>query len=414
MTVTGALVVPTGTVPKFNDDAESVTGVLEVLPVPLRVTVWGLFPALSVKVRDPLAAPDAVGVNVTPTVQVAPPATLVPQVLLEMPNGPLVTMPEKVSSVLWLLVRVTDFAELVDPTAVVLKLSDEVDSVTGAVPVPVRLTDCGLVTALSVKVSAPVAAPRAVGVKVTPTLQVPFAAMLVPQVLLEIANGPLAAMLLMLNAVLIRLVTVTDLAVLVLPCARFPKFKLLAEKVTGATPLPLSAATWVPALSVMVTLPLALPLTAGEKVTEIVQEEPAATGALVQLSVSLNGAVATILETCSGPVPVLCNVIVFAELVVPITVEEKETDVGVKVAAGVVPVPLRTRVCVVPAFPELSLTLSDPVAVPEADGVKVTDTVQDCPACKVEGQLSVCEKPPAAESASPLNGLPPKLLIVIV
>ena len=201
---------------------------------------------------------------------------------------------------------------------------------------------------------------------------------------------------------------------LVLPTARFPKLKLFDEKVTGAIPLPLSAATCLPALSVMVTLPLALPAVSGENVTEIVQEEPEAIGAAVQLSVSLNGAVATIVETCSGPVPVLCKVMVFAELVVPITVEENESDVGVKVAAGVVPVPLSTTVCAVPAFPELSLMFRDPVTAPDVDGVKVTDTMQDDPACRVEGQLSVCEKPPAAATVSPLNGLPPKLLIVTV
>jgi len=210
VTVTGALGVPTATVPKFSDDAESVTGELEVLPVPLRATVCGLFPALSVKVRVPVAAPEAVGVKVTPTVQVVPAATLVPQVLLEMPKGPLVAMPENVSDPLWLLVNVTDLAELVEPTAAVLKLRDEADSVTGALPVPLRLTVCGLVAAPSVKVRAPGAAPSAIGVKVTPTLQLPPAATLVPQVLLAIANGPVATMLLMLSAVLIRLVTVTE------------------------------------------------------------------------------------------------------------------------------------------------------------------------------------------------------------
>jgi hypothetical protein len=177
--------------------------------------------------------------------------------------------------------------------------------------------------------------------------------------------------------------------VLVLPTARFPKLKLLDEKVTGATPLPLNAAICFPALSVIVTLPLALPAAVGENVTEIEQEEPEVIGAAVQLSVLLNGAEAKIAETCSGPVPVLCRVIVRAALVVPITVEENESDVGVKVAAGVVPVPLRIMVCAVPAFPELSLILRAPVTPPDANGVKVTDTVHEAPACRVEGQLSV-------------------------
>jgi hypothetical protein len=367
-----------------------------------------------VNVSAPVAAPEAVGVNVTPTVHVAPAATLVPQVLLEMPKGPLVTMPESVSNPLWLLVKVTDLGELVEPTAVVPKLRDEVDSVTGAAPVPLRVTICGLVTALSVKVSVPVAAPSPVGVKATPTLQLPLAAMPAPQVLLAMANGPLATMLLKLSAVLIRLVTVTERAAPVLPTARFPKLKLLGEKVTGATPLPLSAAICFPALSVIVTLPVALPAVVGENVTEIEQEEPEAIGAAVQLSVLLNGAEATIVETFSGPVPVLRNVIVRAALVAPITVKENESDVGVKVAAGVVPVPLSTTVCAVPAFPDSSLILRVPVTVPDADGVKVTDTVQDAPACRVEGQSSVCAKPPAAETVSPVNGLPPKLLMMTV
>jgi hypothetical protein len=83
------LVVPTVTVPKLNVVAESVTG---ALPVPVRFTVCGLFPALSVNVRVPVAAPTTAGVNVTPTVQVAPAATLVPHVLLAMAKGEAVAM----------------------------------------------------------------------------------------------------------------------------------------------------------------------------------------------------------------------------------------------------------------------------------------------------------------------------------
>jgi hypothetical protein len=50
-------------------------------------------------------------------------------------------------------------------------------------PVPVRLTLCGLLAALSVKVIAPVRVPTAVGVKVTLIVQLPAAATNVPQVL---------------------------------------------------------------------------------------------------------------------------------------------------------------------------------------------------------------------------------------
>ena len=53
----------------------------------------------------------------------------------------------------------------------------------------------------SVNVNAPVAAPTAVGEKVTPTVQVFPAKTLVPHVLLATANGPLGTMLVMLSAV---------------------------------------------------------------------------------------------------------------------------------------------------------------------------------------------------------------------
>src|ERR1019366_3330949 len=102
--------------PKFNALADSVTA---VLPVPLRLTFCGLFEALSVKVSVPLAAPVAVGVNVTPTAQLAPLVTGVPQVLLEIAKGPLIPTLEIVSDVLWRLVSVTFTAALVLPTATV-------------------------------------------------------------------------------------------------------------------------------------------------------------------------------------------------------------------------------------------------------------------------------------------------------
>ena len=86
-------------------------------------------------------------------------------------------------------------AELLVPTVTVPKLRLLDDSVTGALPVPERLTVCGLFDAASVKVSVPVAAPVAVGENVTPTAQWPPAATLDPQVLLEIAKPALVRML---------------------------------------------------------------------------------------------------------------------------------------------------------------------------------------------------------------------------
>jgi hypothetical protein len=135
---------------------------------------------------------------VTPTAQLAPAARLVPQVLPEIAKGPLIPALEMVSVALWRLVSVTVTAALVPPTATVPRFNELADSVTGELellPVPLRLTVCGLPGAESAKVSVPVTAPVAVSVNVTPTLQLAPAAMLVPQVSLAIPKGPLTPIL---------------------------------------------------------------------------------------------------------------------------------------------------------------------------------------------------------------------------
>lgn len=195
VTVWLELVPPRATTPKFNALVDNVTG---ALPVPLRPTFCGLFEVLSVKVSVPLAAPAAVGVNVTPTLQPAPAAMLVPQVLLAIAKGPLIPTLEIVRDVLWRLVSVTVTGALVLPIATVPKFNELAETVTGELellPVPLRLTVCGPPVAESVKVNVPVAAPVAVGVNVTPTLQLAPAPTLVPQLLLAIPKGPLTTML---------------------------------------------------------------------------------------------------------------------------------------------------------------------------------------------------------------------------
>src|SRR2546426_10595546 len=101
---------------------------------------------------------------------------------------------------------------------------------------------------------------------------------------------------------------------------------------------PVSPTVCVPALSVIVTLPEAEPAAVGANVTWMVHD---AAGAMLplQLFVWLNGAVVTMLVTCSGPVPVLCNVMFFAVLVVPTACDGKDNAAGVAAAPGVVPVP---------------------------------------------------------------------------
>jgi hypothetical protein len=88
-----------------------------------------------------------------------------------------------------------------------------VDEPDGAVkvkssPVPVSATLCGLPTALSVMVRAPVLVPPAVGLKVTLRVQLLPAATLAPQVFVW-EKSPLAVMLVMLRTTLPVFLSVT-------------------------------------------------------------------------------------------------------------------------------------------------------------------------------------------------------------
>jgi hypothetical protein len=233
-----------------------------------------------VKVSVPVTDPAAVGENVTPIVQLVPAATLAPHVLLATANPALAAMPAKFNATVCLFVKVTVLAVLVPPTATVPKLKLLVESVTGALPVPVRLTVCGLVIALSANVRTPEAGPRAAGMNVTPTWQLAPAATLAPHVLLATANGPLTVILVTLRATFRRFVTVTVLAGLVLPTANVPKLKLVDDRLTGGLPVPASATFCVPALSVIVTVPETEPTTVGANVTWIVH---VAAGAMLPL-----------------------------------------------------------------------------------------------------------------------------------
>ena len=115
-------------------------------------------------------------------------------------------------------------------------------NVAGRTPVPVSVTVCGLLGALSVNVSAPVRAPNTVGVKVTFTVHLAAAARVVPQVLDKIAKLPLMAILLMLSGPPPLLVRVTVLAVLVVLMTWLPKLKLAGDSVTTGLPLRLNVA----------------------------------------------------------------------------------------------------------------------------------------------------------------------------
>ena len=168
---------------------------------------------MSVNETLPDAAPPAVGVNVTATVQVAV-ATMgfeVEQVVPEaaIAKGPVTPMAVKVRLASPVLVTFTVCEGLVVPVGSDGKVGGADKLTTGsAIPVPLKLTVCGLPLALSVMVRDPVLVPLAVGVKVTSMVQLALVATELPQVLVW-ANSPLAAMLVIASVALPVLVRVT-------------------------------------------------------------------------------------------------------------------------------------------------------------------------------------------------------------
>ena len=105
----------------------------------------------------------------------------------------------------------------------------------------------------------------------------------------------------------------------------------------------------------------------------------------------------------SAAVPELVNVTVCAVLVEPSVSAANVKLVGesVTAGAGVVPVPLSETVCDEPLA--LSVTVSVPVRVPLAVGVKVTEMMQLAPPATLEPQELVSAKSPEAAIDVMLN-----------
>jgi hypothetical protein len=80
--ICGELVMSTGWLPKARLVGERLATAAVLVPVPERLTVWGLPAALSEMLRVPLRVPLAVGVKTTLIVQLFPAATLVPQLFV--------------------------------------------------------------------------------------------------------------------------------------------------------------------------------------------------------------------------------------------------------------------------------------------------------------------------------------------
>jgi hypothetical protein len=190
------------------------------VPAPLRGTICGLFTALSVKVSEPASVPNVEGANATAAVHVVPALMLAPQVLLTRVKFALAAMLEKLSAEFFKFVRVTDWLALMLPTTPFPKLKLLVETVTGTIPVPVRLAVCGLLTELSLTVSVPVAAPSDVGANAMRMVQELPAATEVgdsEQVPPICKKSPVTAMLLIVSGTVWRFVRVSVWVELVVP-----------------------------------------------------------------------------------------------------------------------------------------------------------------------------------------------------
>jgi hypothetical protein len=387
VTVCAGLVVPTVSEGKVGGAGKLTTG---PVPVPLKLTVCGLLPALSVNERLPEFVPTAVGVKVTVTAHEPDAATglEVEQVVPEaaIAKGPVVPVAVNVRLALPVFVSVTVCDGLVVPTGSDGKVGGAGKPTMGPVPVPLKLNVCGLLLALSVNERLPETAPIAVGVNVTATVQEPEAGtrleveQVVPEVV--IAKGPVVLIAVNVRLALPVFVTVTVCDGLVAPTGSDGKVSGADRLTTGPVPVPVKVTVCglLPALSANERLPEFVPRAVGVKVTATVQEPEAATGLEVEHVVPemaiAKGPVVLIAVNVRLALPVLVTVTFCAGLVVPTGSDGKVGGADrLTTGALVVPVPPKLNVCGL----LLALSVSErlPEAAPTVVGVNVTATVQE-------------------------------------
>ena len=277
-----ALVVATVWLPKVKLVGLSPT--VGPVPVPVRLTDCWL-PAtlllLSVMFKEAVRLPGAAGVKVTLNVQLLLAASELPHVVVSAKSPALAPVNAKllmVRAALPVLLRVKVWAALVVLTVWLLKdkLVVEMPAI-GPVPVPVRLTVCGLPLALSTMLTEAVRLPVAAGVNVTLIVQLPFAATELPHVLVTAKSPgsvPAVPIVVIVKAWFPVLVRVTDCAALVVPRFWLPKVRAPVERATaGAVPVPVraSASGLLWRLSAMLTVAVRVPEAVGENFTTIVQ-----------------------------------------------------------------------------------------------------------------------------------------------
>jgi len=340
--------------------------------------------------------PDAEGLNVTLTAQLAPAASVAGQVVLEIAKSDAFTpvrvgAPVKFRFALPVLVSTTDWALLVVFTGWLPKsrLAGE-GLTTGITAVPVRVTDC--VPTLSVMVREPLEVPCAVGTNVTVNVQeAPTAryAGVVGQVLVW-AKGELMEMPSIWSAALPLLVSVTVCPEPVAPWV--PKLRTLVERLTsGVSPVKPTVCGVPGALSAMLSAASCVPVALGVKVMLMAQLAPAPSEAGQVLVEIANSEAFTpkmlALVILKAALPVFAKTMVWAAVAVPREVPVKVRLVGARLTTGIDAVP---ESCTgsfggVAALPNVAVNV--PVMEPGAVGTKVTLNVQEAPATRYAGAV---------------------------
>lgn len=362
----------------------------------MRLTACGEVAALSATFNEAVRVPFAAGSKLSEIVQLAPTATVEPQVVVlvnEVASVPLIVMPPlvMVSGEPPVFLSVTTLAVLVDPTLVLWNVRVVgVKATVGGGTVPVRVMDCGDAAALSATFNVAVRVPPVSGLKRSERVQVAPTATVAPQVVVvvnEEASVPVIVIppLLMVNVEPPVFFSVTTLATLVDPTFVLGNVTFAGVSVTvggGTVPLRVTDCGDPAALSATFNVPARVPPASGLKLTEIVQLAPAASVApqvvvLVNEEESVPLIVIPPLWMSSVAPPVFFSVTNLAVLVDPIFVPGNFRLTGVSETTGTappVPVPVRVTDCGDPVA--LSAACSVAVRVPAAAGLKVTEMVQ--------------------------------------
>ena len=202
-------------------------------------------------------------------------------------------------------------------------------------PVPVSEIVCGLSVAESVSANVPVRVPLAVGMKVTATVQLLLGDREVAQLFVS-EKSPLVCMWLICSPKGPGLVKPTVCAVLVVPTSWLANDKLFGITVrVGIAPWPVSSTVrGLPAeLSVMVRVPLRVPVAIGVNVIWIAQVPPAGE-TVPQLFCMEKSPLAVALETVSAALPKSTMVTGWGALAEPTSCAGKLRRAGDRAAAG--------------------------------------------------------------------------------